>query len=360
MTRIFASPGRYEQGRGVLRGVGSLAAEHGRSAFVVTDEEVWNVVGASLTESFDGVDCAVHRGHFAGECTENEIARLTGVAADVDADVVVGVGGGKSIDTAKAVSARIDAPVGTVPTVASTDSPTSSLSVLYDEDGVLTGGEQHDFHPAFVLVDTEVVAAAPTRWFVSGIGDALATSFEARATWDSGGTTIFDGRPTYTGRALAETCHRLLRDHAESAVRAVEADVVTESVEAVTEAIVLLSGLGFENGGLAAAHAIHDGLTALPATKGATHGEKVTIGLLAQLVLEGATDDVITELITFATTVGLPVSLADIGVTSPTRSDLRRVGRVATGSDGQIANEPVETSPDRIADALLAVDSMGD
>lgn len=358
MSRIFASPGRYVQGKGVVNELGSLAMKHGTSAFFVSDDNVWNIIGDPVTASFDGVDGKFTRGNFAGECTISEISRLTEVAVDFEVDVVLGVGGGKAIDTAKAVSERIDTPLGTVPTIASNDSPTSSISVLYDDDGVLQGGEQHDFHPEFVLVDTEVIAQAPKRWFVSGIGDALATWYEARATWKSGGTTVFGGRPTYTGQALAKTCHRLLRDHAERAVRAVEANVVTESVEATTEAVVLLSGLGFENGGLAAAHAIHDGLTTLPQTKEATHGEKVLIGLLTQLILERASDETISDLVSFAESVGLPVSLAEIGITSPTQTDLRQVGRVACEAEQTMQNEPTETSPEEIADALLAVDSL--
>ena len=358
MSRIFASPGWYVQGKGAMEELGALAVQHGTSAFLISDDDVWNVLSDSVTASFDEVDGTFTREHFTGECTVGEISRLAEVAVNIEADVVLGVGGGKAIDTAKAVSARIDAPLGSVPTIASNDSPTSSISVLYDEDGVLQGGEQHRFHPEFVLVDTEVIAHAPTRWFVSGIGDALATWYEARATWESGGKTVFSRRPTYTGQALAETCHRLLRDHAESAVRSIEDGVVTESVEATTEAVVLLSGLGFENGGLAGAHAIHDGLTTLPQTKEATHGEKVLIGLLAQLVLEGASDETLADLASFAKSVGLPVSLTDIGITSPTQSDLLQVGRVACDADGTMKNEPVETSPKEVADALIAIDSV--
>lgn len=360
MSRIFASPSWYVQGRGVVEELGALVVQHGTAAFLISDDTVWDILGESITASFDEVDEGFTRGQFTGECTPGEISRLTETAVDVGADVVLGVGGGKAIDTAKAVSARLDAPLGSVPTIASNDSPTSSISVLYDEGGVLQRGEQHEFHPEFVLVDTEVIAQAPTRWFVSGIGDALATWYEARATWESGGKTVFERRPTYTGQALAKTCHRLLRDHAEGAVRAVEDDVVTENVEATTEAVVLLSGLGFENGGLAGAHAIHDGLTTLPQTKEATHGEKVLIGLLAQLLIEGAPDETLADLVSFAKSVRLPTTLADIGIPSPTQSELLQVGRVACEVDGTMKNEPVETSPKGVADALVAIDSIDD
>lgn len=358
MNRVFASPGWYVQSSGVLCDVGDLTTRHGNSALVVADDVVWELTADSVQSSFESVSCGVTRAQFQGECTVEEIDRLTGIATDADIDVVVGMGGGKAIDAAKSVSSRLDLPLGSVPTIASTDAPTSSLSVLYGEDGALEDAELHRRHPDFVLVDTALIAQAPTRWFVSGIGDALATWYEAKTTWESGGTTVFDARPTHAGRALARSCYQLLRDHAVSAVRAVEVNSVTESVEAVTEATVLLSGIGFENGGLAAAHAVHDGLTTLPAAGNATHGEKVMIGLLTKLVLQGADDETILDLVDFADTVGLPTNLTDIGITDPNYDELLQVGRVAADPDGPISNETVNPTPERIAAALRTVDSL--
>ena len=358
MKRTFAGPRRYTQSAGALALVGDETVQHGSSAFVIADETVWELTAETVKESFEATAGTVERAQFDGECCAAEIDRLTDAATNAGADVIVGIGGGKVLDTAKSVATRRELPVGSVPTVASNDSPTSSISIIYEDDGTFSTVEQHQQHPAFVLVDTAIIAAAPTRWFVSGIGDALATWYEAKTTWESGGKTVFDDRPTYAGRALARTCHQLLRDHAVGAVRAVESGSVTESVEAVTEAVILLSGLGFENGGLAAAHAIHDGLTALPETTSATHGEKVTVGLLAQLLLDGATDETIDDLISFVASVGLPTGLADLGVTEPSDAELRAVGRVATDPDGPMTNMPVDVTPEQIADALRVLDDL--
>jgi len=358
MTRIFAGPGRYIQSAGALAQLGEEIVQHGNSAFIIADDTVWNLIAETVEESFEGTAGTLDRVEFGGECSTNEIDRLTAAATDFEADTIVGIGGGKTLDAAKSVGARQDLPVGSVPTIASTDSPTSSISIIYEDDGTFANAEQHYSHPAFVLVDTAVIAAAPTRWFVSGIGDALATWYEAQAVWNSGGTTVFDHRPTYAGRALARTCHQLLRDHAEGAVQAVESGSVTESVEAVTEAAILLSGLGFENGGLAAAHAIHDGLTALPETKSSTHGEKVTVGLLAQLLLDGATDETIDDVVAFATSVGLPTGLADLGVNDPSDAELREVGRLATAPDEPISNMSMNISPEQIAEVLRVLDDL--
>ncbi|EMA59590.1 glycerol dehydrogenase [Halorubrum lipolyticum DSM 21995] len=338
--------------------LGKLAERHGQTALVIADDTVWELTAETVERSFESAAGTFERVRFSGDCTVEEIDRLTRAAVETDADLAVGIGGGKSLDTAKSVAARRELPVGSVPTIAATDSPTSSISIVYGEDGSVVEAEKHRRHPEFVLVDTAVIAQAPTRWFVSGIGDALATCYEATATWESGGTTVFEDRPAYAGRALAQTCYRLLRDRGKGAVRAVESDSVTENVEAVTEAIVLLSGLGFENGGLAAAHAIHDGLTTLPGAESATHGEKVTIGLLAQLILEGATDEEFADIRAFAVSVGLPTDLSGLGVTDPSDAELEAVGRVATDPSGPIRNEPVDVSREQVADALQVIDTF--
>ena len=46
-----------------------------------------------------------------------------------------------------------------------------------------------------------------------------------------------------------------------AAARDVEVDALTPALERVVEANTLLSGLGFESGGLCIAHAVHNGLT---------------------------------------------------------------------------------------------------
>lgn len=74
---------------------------------------------------------------FGGECLEEKIDRISEKAQAEGADAVVGVDVGKTLDTAKAVAIPAGLPVVIVPTVASTDAPTSSLSAIYTEEGEL-------------------------------------------------------------------------------------------------------------------------------------------------------------------------------------------------------------------------------
>lgn len=130
------------------------------------------------------------------------------------------------------------------------------------------------------------LAAAPSRFFAAGIGDALATYFEARACYQSFGENLVLMKPSATGMGIAKLCYEVLLKNAVEAKIAVDNHVVTRAVEETIEATIYLSGVGAESGGLAAAHAIHNGMTAVESLHKAQHGEKVTFGLLAQLVLE--------------------------------------------------------------------------
>ncbi|WP_101294960.1 glycerol dehydrogenase [Halegenticoccus soli] len=358
-TRTFKSPASYVQGRGVLDDLGAHAAALGETALVVGDDVVLDIVGDRATESLGANDVEATTETFRGEASTAEIDRLVEVLRERDADVVVGAGGGKALDAAKAVREATGTAMVSMPTVASTDAPTSSLSVIYTEAGEFEEYWFYEEHPDLVLVDTEVVAGAPTRLFRSGVADALATWFEADATYRSGGRNVFGDRPTRAARSIAKLAYTTLREHAVSAVRAVEANAVTESVEAVTEANTLLSGLGFESGGLAAAHSVHNGLTQLEETHGATHGEKVNVGTLSQLVLEGRDDAFVSEIVEFSLAVGLPVTLADIGLEDPTDEQLDAVAEAACDPDETIHNEPFEVTPAAVRDAICAADELG-
>jgi glycerol dehydrogenase len=271
------------------------------------------------------------------------------------ARVVVGAGGGKVLDTARARAADLDLPVVSCPTIASGDAPCSDLSVVYTEEGVFQKYRFYRKNPDLVLVDTQVIAQGPPRLLVAGMGDALATWFEARTCVAGHVQNMRGGASTRSALALAELCYRTLLEDGAEALRAVQAQVVTPALERLVEANTLLSGLGFESSGLAAAHAVHNGLTAAPATHAYFHGEKVAYGLLVQLVLEGQPRSVLDQVLQFATEVGLPVTLAEVGLHEMPPELLRR----APAPGETIHNEPFEVRPDMVADAIRAADALG-
>lgn len=356
MARIIIAPGKYVQGKGELKNIAEYTKPFGENPFVLISESGKKRFGDIIEKSFEGTNIKFEV--FNGECSYNEINRVGEKLGD--ADVVIGVGGGKIHDTAKAAAFYAKIPVVIVPTVASTDAPCSAVSVIYTDDGVVEDYLWLPSNPNLVLVDTQTVANAPSRLLVAGLGDALATFFEARANVRAGKTKApAGGSITKSAYALAELCYDILLSKGLEAKLAVDKKACTKSLEDVVEANTYLSGIGFESGGLGAAHAIHNGFTALDETHDYYHGEKVAFGTLCQQILENAPADEVQELIEFCISVGLPVTLKEIGIKDVTEEKIRKVAEVATVDGESTHNMPFDVTTDDVYNAILGADAIG-
>lgn len=357
-VRTVISPGRYVQAKGAITRLGEFTAPLGSTPIIVADDVVWGIVEEQVTASFEAAGLTVVRESFGRYATKAEVERLVVAIEAAGADVAVGIGGGSTIDAVKAAGHLAGIRWVSAPTVASTDAPTSALSVIYSEEGAFEEYRFFPHNPDLVLVDTQLVANAPVKFLVAGVGDALATWLEARATQRAHATTMAGGLQTETAVALAKLSWDLIWENALPAIAAVEDNLVTPAVEKLVEANTLLSGLGFESGGLAAAHAIHNGLTAAPQTHGLTHGQKVNIGSLAQLVLEGAPTQEIRDFIVFTTKVGLPNTLTEIGLKTSDVEDLQRVAEAAVVEGETIHNMPFPVTAADVVDALRSIEGF--
>ncbi|WP_460030273.1 glycerol dehydrogenase [Megalodesulfovibrio paquesii] len=360
-TTLF--PGRYIQGAGALsRLAPELGRLGGRHFILSSPHPLANLLPTLLPRLEQDGELRVER--FNRECTDAEIQRLLGLVRDFRADTVTAIGGGKTLDAAKAVAVQAGLPVAIVPTIASTDAPCSSICVVYTAAGVFERADILPRNPDLVLVDTAVIAKAPARFLVSGMGDALATWFEADSCRQGRGRNIAGDSSSMTGLALARLCYETVRDWGLAARTACEAGVVTPALERIVEANTLLSGLGFESGGLGAAHSIHNGLTVLPAVHRLYHGEKVAFGVLASLVLTDRPLALVDEVYTLCESLGLPTTFADLGLTGPgttgiTDDALLEVATKTCAPDESIHNEPFAPTPSLILAALKAADAEG-
>lgn len=359
MIRAVIGPGKYVQGNGVLKHIKEHIIKLGRSFFIIASENGIKRTKSVIEESFAGEKVDLVFEPFRGECTESEIERLKSLAEKNNSKVIVGVGGGKILDTAKAVAYFLGLPVVIVPTVASTDAPCSALSVIYTEEGVYSKVLTFPRNPDVVLVDTGIIAKAPARLLVSGMGDALATYFEARASLRSNAMTLAGGRSTKAAMALAELCYRTLLEDGLKAKLAVEKKACTMAVENVVEANIYLSGIGFESGGLAAAHSIHNGFTVLKECHHMYHGEKVAFGTIAQLVLENSPMEELEEVVGFCLDVGLPVTLEDLGIKEVKEEDIRKVAEASCAEGETIHNMPFKVTPEDVYNAIMGADALG-
>jgi glycerol dehydrogenase len=357
-VRTVISPGRYVQGKGAIHHLGKYLEPLGPSVLVVADDLVWGLVGHDVEASITGAGLSVHRETFHGIPSAKEVERLAEAVRVCGADIAVAVGGGSTIDAVKAAGHLAGIRWANCPTVASTDAPCSALAVIYTESGEFEEYRFFPRNPELVLVDSQIVANAPASMLIAGVGDALATWLEARATARSNSATMAGGLPTVTGTALAQLSWDVLWENALLAIDAVRDHHVTPAVERVIEANTLLSGLGFESGGLAAAHAVHNGLTAVPATHGLAHGQKVNIGSVTQLVLEGAPAADIRDFIEFTTRVGLPTTLTEVGLSADDLDSLRVVAEAATVPGETIHSMPFEVDSEDVVSALASIERL--
>ena len=359
MKKIMISPSKYVQGENELGNLGEYVQAFGKSALLIASKDDQGRVQDLLDAAQKKAKFALESGGFNLECSWAEVNRLKAVAEAKGCDVIIGLGGGKSLDTAKAVAHLIKKPVIVVPTIASTDAPCSALAVIYTEKGEF---EEYFFFPSnpnLVLVDTQVIAKAPVRFLVAGMGDALSTWIEARACAKAFAQNASHGHSTMAAIAIAELCYKTLFEDSLKAKAACEAKVVTMALENIIEANILLSGLGFESSGLAACHSIHNGLTVLEETHHFFHGEKVAFGAIVQLVLENAPQDELMRTIKYCQSVGLPTCLADLGVKKVTPEKVMKVAVGATAEGETIHNMPFPVNADMVCAAIFAADKLG-
>ena len=355
-TTLF--PGRYVQGPDAIMHLGEEVKRFGKKAFMIADPFVNDKILPDYTKKIRE-DIKLEVEAFEGECTQKEIDRHSQIVKKKGAEVVIAFGGGKTIDTVKAVAHQLKLPVIIIPSLASTDAPCSALSVIYTEKGEVDKYLFLRENPNVVIVDSKIVAQAPARFLVSGMGDALATWFEAESCMQSYAANMTGRLGSYTAYNLAQLCFETLLEYGQAAKEACEANVTTPALEKIVEANTLLSGLGFESGGLATAHAIHNGLTVLEPTHDYFHGEKVTIGTLASLFLTDKPIDLIDEVYGFCRSVGLPITLEGIGLKDVSDEDLYKVAKAATKEEETIHNEAIPVSADSVFAALKMADQYG-
>jgi glycerol dehydrogenase len=360
MNKVLIAPRRYVQGPNVLKEAGSLVSVLGKKPMILWDSTVKGIVGDTILTSMKEAGLSIVDVVFMGDSTKPEAERVAQIIKKEGADISIAVGGGKTLDTAKAAAASTGAKVVTIPTIASNDSPTSSYTVWYDDEGNCQGFESWGVNPDLVLVDTQVIANAPVRAFIAGMGDALGTWVEAEACSQVTAPNLAGGTSTLVAMAIAKLCYEVLMEHGVNAMKAVEKNTVNDAVEKVVEANILMSGLGFESAGVATAHMVANCLPSFPECHGLMHGHEVGFGVITQLCLDKNFDDAERKrIVDFEVAIGLPVTFADIGLEGVERERLKVIGDICAAEGSLCENHPFEVTSDDIIDAMFAADALG-
>lgn len=350
-------PGRYIQGLRAIERLENELQNFGQVGLCIMTPSAMKLLNGKMPAQTAELCLIVEE--FKRQCCDQEIERLVKLGQECQAQFIVAIGGGKTIDTGKIVADRLGTPVVVVPTIASTDAPCSACAVVYSAEGVVVRVEYQKRNPDLVLVDSEVIAKAPERFLISGMGDALATWFEAESCQKTKSKNEAGEQGSLTAYALAKLCYDTLLEYGVAALVSCKAKAVTPALEHVIEANTLLSGLGFESGGLATAHSIHNGLTVLPQTHNYYHGEKVALGVLASLFLNDKSKSLIDEVYSFCEGVGLPTTLAELGLDDISLDELKKVAIRACIADESIHHEGGAITPHIVVQAMLAADGEG-
>lgn len=357
-ARAFGGPLRYIQGPGEFDCLLEYTGKYGKACILI-DSFLYSELTSKLEKACERTESGFVTVSFQGECCDDEVERVKKLAKEHNAAVIAGVGGGKVLDVVKLCADALELPAIIVPSAASTDAPVSEIAVLYTNTGEYIGSRKIRRNADLVLVDSSIIVKAPKRLFVAGIGDALATWFEAKACEASGSVNYIG--PGYhsckAGLAIAETCKNILFEDGIRALDSFDKGVVTEAFENVVEANILLSGLGFLNTGLATAHGIHSGLTALPETHKFLHGEKVAFGIVCQMMLENTSVETVDQTMRFMAQVGLPITLKQLDV-APCYSNIAAIAKKVV--EGPLVHhEYFSVDAEAICNAILMADELG-
>lgn len=294
---------------------------------------------------------------FKGHCSERDVTDLV-TASGNNASVVIGVGGGALLDTAKAVARRLGVPVVAIPTIAATCAAWTPLSVWYNDAGQALQFEVFDDANFLVLVEPHIILKAPAEYLLAGIGDTLAKWYEA---------VVLAPQPEHLPLTVplgingALAIRDVLLSRSEEALADQQRGEATQAFRDVVDAIIagggMVGGLGERYTRVAAAHAVHNGLTVLPQTEKYLHGTKVAYGILVQSALLGQ-DDVLAELVAAYQRFTLPTTLRELEVDINNRDELDKVIAHTLRPVESIHYLPVALTPAVLRAAFEKVESF--
>lgn len=355
LPSLMVAPARIVRGAGLLAEAGSILAQIGQRPLIIGGDRTLALVAPDLHPSLVQQGLAIADVAYGDDCSESALAHLHQAREQHQADVILGVGGGKALDAAKLVAHQARLPVVTIPTSAATCAAWTALSNVYSDQGAFLYDVSLDRCPDLLLLDYDLVQTAPRRTLVAGIGDAIAKWYEA---------SVSSGHSQQTLIVAAVQQARVLRDLLFQKSAAALENPGGEEWRDVVDATVLLAGVIGGIGGAqcrtVAAHAVHNGLTHLLQSHGTLHGEKVAFGILVQLRLEELVQgsrlaaSARQQLQQFYSTLGLPQTLDDLGLESITIADLRQAAEVACAEASDIHHLPFTVTPDQLMAAMVS------
>jgi glycerol dehydrogenase len=358
LSLLAIAPSQIFKGQQAIAKSGAAIAHFGQRPIILGGQRALIAAQPHLQSALEAEDLEFIQADFGGECTEAAIAALQTQVEQHQADLVIGVGGGKSLDTAKLLAHQCRFPVVTVPTSAATCAAWTALSNVYSEQGAFQYDVPLPHCPELLILDYQIIQTAPARTLIAGIGDALAKWYEA---------SVSSGHSEQTLVIAAVQQARVLRDllfqKAATALSEPGGAVWQDVVDATVLMAGVMGGLGGAQCRTVAAHAVHNGLTHLAASHSTLHGEKVAYGILVQLRLEELIQGnqlaiaARQQLLKFYSQIGLPRSLEELSLGTITLPELRIAAEVACGPESDIHRLPFPVVPEQLMAAMISTTS---
>ncbi|MBD2139745.1 iron-containing alcohol dehydrogenase family protein [Anabaena sp. FACHB-1237] len=354
LLSLTVSPGKVIKGVGMLSSMVTEVVQLGSSPLIIMGDRTQKSLQNQLQPILESAKLRHHIISYGADCCEASLKTLRKVAKEHKADVIIGIGGGKSLDTAKLIAHQLQLPVVTIPTSAATCAAWTALSNVYSELGAFLYDVSLSKCPDLLILDYNVIQTAPQKTLVAGIGDAIAKWYEA---------SVSSGHLQGTLIIAAVQQARVLRDillqKSALALQSPGSEIWQEVVDCTVLLAGVIGGLGGAQCRTVAAHAVHNGLTHI-CGHGSIHGEKVAYGILVQLRLEEMlqgnqlAESARQQLLKFYTEIGLPQQLSDLGLSNITLTELRKVVEITLAPNSDIHRLPFSVTSEHLMAAMVS------
>ncbi|MBR1390755.1 MAG: iron-containing alcohol dehydrogenase family protein [Lachnospiraceae bacterium] len=276
------SPETYLNEYHILRDAGKYISVYGKKAYVIAGKTAWDRVQQELTTSLEEWRIEFSLQIMEGYPTYEKVEKYASAAYQDRAELVIGIGGGKVCDVAKAVGNFRNLPIVMIPTIPATCACWAARSILYKEDGDFDFIQWNQKNSRLILADTHVLRESPKRYLASGIMDTFAKWYEFEPLIKNHQSDVVLRQDV----AIAKVAFDLLKELGPAAMKG---EIGEDGFRQVVDAILFLAGAtgSFANGkayrGLA--HPYYFISTRIPESRHLLHGEKVAFGLLVQFIL---------------------------------------------------------------------------
>ena len=354
-TSLLLAPTQVLRGVKALSEAGEQIASFGARPFVVGGDRTLSLIEPKLALIFQQYSLTAAQKSYSPHCSILSLESLKESVKSHQADLIIGVGGGKALDTAKLLAHQCNLPIVTLPTSGATCAAWTALANVYSNEGAFQYDVPLHRCPDLLILDYSLIETAPQKTLVAGIGDAMAKWYEASVSSGSSESTL-----TIAAVQQARVLRDILLQKSATALEQPGGEDWRQVVDATVLLAGVIGGLGGASCRTVAAHAVHNGLTHIPSACDTLHGEKVAYGILVQLRLEEMVQSnqlaasARQQLLKFYTQIGLPQTLEDLGLQDVTLAGLRKAAAIACGPDSDIHRLPFTVMPEQLLAAMAS------